>query len=89
MCEAGAWIQSLVFLEGGGAEKVQVLGRYKYSDIPLLGWLVVLAGGQNAAALRDPRSIDSSRSSLGDPRKRVEGRGGIAHASTFLGAVTI
>ena len=31
------WIQNLGFLEGGRAEKVQVLGRYKYSDIPLKG----------------------------------------------------
>ena len=29
------WIQNPGILEGGRAEKVQVLGRYKYSEIPL------------------------------------------------------
>ena len=38
MCEACVWIQNLGFLEGGRAEKVQVLGRYKYSDVPLGAW---------------------------------------------------
>ena len=42
MCEACVWIQNLGFLEGGRAEKVQVLGRDKYSDIPLVVSMVTL-----------------------------------------------